>query len=154
MWLRFQQLQMSCHCSMCSKCHICHEVCAVTFSKLYQQGRTVCRLPWALRGVILSNASTLTLWCHRNPLSSHGCQPVYLLNASLDTAGVHEKSSLFTELISLQLNRTKNFAIQVGYVILCLPTLTRKTRWPKSTEPASRFTRCENHWSGWLHVRI
>lgn len=30
-------LQMSCHCSECSKCHIRHKVCAVTFSKVYQR---------------------------------------------------------------------------------------------------------------------
>lgn len=84
MWPCFQQLQMSCHCSVCSKCHICLVVCAVTFSKLYQQERTVCRVSWALQGVILWKASAHIQWWHRNPISS-GCQPVRLLNASLDT---------------------------------------------------------------------
>lgn len=51
------------------------------------------RVSWALRGVVLWNASAHFQRCHRN----HGCQPVCLLNASLDTAGVHEKSSPFTE---------------------------------------------------------
>lgn len=85
MWLCFQQLQMSGHCSVCSKCHMCRKVCAVTFPTLYQQGRTVCRVSGTLQGVILWNASAHIRWCHRNPISSHGCQPVYLLNASLDT---------------------------------------------------------------------
>lgn len=89
MRLCVEQLKMSCHCSVCSKCHMCCVVCAVTFSKVYQQGRTVCRVSWALRGVILWNASAQVQWCHRNPISSNGCQPVYLLNASLDTVGVH-----------------------------------------------------------------
>ena len=101
---------MPCHCLVSSKCHIGHTVCAVTFSKFYQQGKILFRVSWAL----LWNACACIQWCRWNPISSNRCQPVYRLNASLDVVEMQWDSSPFIALSSLHLARAIFFAIYIN----------------------------------------
>ena len=101
---------MPCHCLVSSKCRIGHAVCALTFSKSHQRGRTLCRVSWAL----LWNACARIRWCHWNPISSNRCQPVYHLNASLDVVETQWVSSPCIALSSLHLARAISFAIYIN----------------------------------------
>lgn len=127
-WPCAQRLQMSRHRSACSKCCRCHKAAAATFSKLHQQGRTVCGC------------------CERHGAGAHGVQvrsfshvaeapPAAPVSASLSPKrlaryrGGRAQSSPYTA-PAVCARPASLGAVPTGHVRLHLPPLTGTALWP------------------------